>query len=82
MSQPSNSGRSAELLSNSTGNLFSALKDNANYIAAASNKDIYSNVDQDFQLVIKKMNKKDAVTRQKVRFLFFYYIQQVQFSSN
>ncbi|XP_065225730.1 E3 ubiquitin-protein ligase listerin [Planococcus citri] len=63
--RPSNSGRSAELLGNSTGKLFSALKDNANYVAPVSNIDSDANINHDFQLVMKKMNKKDPVTRQK-----------------
>lgn len=66
--QPSSSGRSAELLGGSTGKLFSTLKDNNNYIATSNNTEVDSNVSQDFLLVIKKMNKKDPITRHKVNF--------------
>ncbi|XP_012139948.1 E3 ubiquitin-protein ligase listerin [Megachile rotundata] len=71
--RPSNSSRSAELLGTSVPNFvgFSAVKDGG-YVPVlpglslcSTNEVELSNVDTNFQIVLKKMNKKDATTKCK-----------------
>lgn len=71
--RPSNSSRSAELLGTATSNFvgFSAVKDGG-YVPVlpglslcSINEIEMSNVDSNFQIVLKKMNKKDATTKYK-----------------
>ncbi|XP_017893627.1 E3 ubiquitin-protein ligase listerin [Ceratina calcarata] len=71
--RPSNSSRSAELLGTSMPNFvgFSAVKDGG-YVPVLpgltvcnTNEVEMSNVDSNFQIVLKKMNKKDATTKFK-----------------
>lgn len=70
--QPSNSSRSAELLGKSMPNFvgFSAVKDGG-YLPVLPGLTIGTlndvEIDQNFQLVFKKMNKKDATTKFKVK---------------
>ncbi|XP_076766423.1 E3 ubiquitin-protein ligase listerin [Xylocopa sonorina] len=71
--RPSNSSRSAELLGTSMPNFvgFSAVKDGG-YVPILPGLTLYNtneiemnNVDSNFQIVLKKMNKKDATTKCK-----------------
>ncbi|XP_034174521.2 E3 ubiquitin-protein ligase listerin [Osmia lignaria lignaria] len=71
--RPSNSSRSAELLGSSIPNFvgFSAVKDGG-YVPVLpglslcnTNEVEFNNVDSNFQLVLKKMNKKDTTTKCK-----------------
>lgn len=70
--RPSSSGRSAALLANTTPNFpgFDAVKE-CGYIpalsgfTATSHEDVDPNIDVNFQLVLKKMSKKDSTTRLK-----------------
>lgn len=82
-SQPSNSGRSAELLGTSINPFvgFSAVKESSSTSNApgfafnvSSFEDGDSNLDVKFQLVLKKMNKKDGTTKLKVGVNGNYYI--------
>lgn len=75
MFQPSSSGRSAELLGTSINPFvgFSAVKDAGCVpvlpgfsFTSTSNEEMDMNIDTNFQLVLKKMNKKDATTKLKV----------------
>lgn len=71
--QPSSSGRSAEMLASTIPHFatFQASKD-ANYtlpgFALAGIDDMDSSVDSNFQLVLRKMNKKDSTTKLKVSY--------------
>lgn len=71
--RPSNSSRSAELLGTATPNFvgFSAVKDGG-YVPVLPGLSLYSlnevemnNVDSNFQIILKKMSKKDATTKYK-----------------
>ncbi|GLH11764.1 RING finger protein 160 [Gryllus bimaculatus] len=65
--KPSSSGRSAALLSTSTFTGFSGLKDSMfpSFQPASISEEIDATIDPNFQLVLKKMNKKDPTTRVK-----------------
>lgn len=66
--KPSNSSRSAELLAKTMPNVvgFSVLKDSGDYVQGLSICNLNdTDIDQSFQLVFKKMTKKDATTKFK-----------------
>ncbi|XP_039275962.1 E3 ubiquitin-protein ligase listerin [Nilaparvata lugens] len=66
--RPSSSGRSAELLGSGVTSFvgFSTVKE-AGYVPVLSGfaEEVYQNINTNFQLVLKKMNKKDSVTKLK-----------------
>ncbi|XP_075215935.1 E3 ubiquitin-protein ligase listerin [Lycorma delicatula] len=66
--RPSSSGRSAELLGTNVSSFvgFSAFKEGG-YVPALPgfSDEIYANINPNFHLVLKKMNKKDSVTKLK-----------------
>lgn len=67
--QPSSSGRSAELLGTNIPQftVFSTSKDHGFSLKSLSiPEDVDSSIDSNFQLVLKKMNKKDSTTKLKV----------------
>ncbi|GLV42170.1 Listerin E3 ubiquitin protein ligase 1 [Carabus blaptoides fortunei] len=72
--RPSSSGRSAELLGTSINPFvgFSSVKDAGSVpvlpgfsFSSTSNEEMETNIDANFQLVLKKMNKKDSTTKLK-----------------
>lgn len=65
--QPSSSSHTAELLGNTLPTYFglSAVKDGTTIIPGFSTDDFDYNIDSNFQLVLKKMNKKDSTTKLK-----------------
>lgn len=65
--QPSSSGRSAELLSNSISHFAgtSSIKEGL-LLPGFSLEEIESTIDTKFQLVLKKITKKDSTTKIKV----------------
>lgn len=68
MLQPSNSGRSAEFLSNNIPQFsgFTGMKESGLIFPLSTTEDIELDIDANFQLVFKKMNKKDNTTKIKV----------------
>ena len=80
--QPSSSGRSAEILGTNVPQFFglSAMKDSVfptQNVPLAATDDIDFSVDSNFQLVLKKMNKKDSTTKLKVRNCYIIVINYV-----
>ncbi|XP_043265520.1 E3 ubiquitin-protein ligase listerin [Colletes gigas] len=87
--RPSNSGRSAEFLGTALPNFvgFSAVKDGG-YVPilpglslCSINEIEMSNVDSNFQLVLRKMNKKDATTKYKALQEFVVLCRDLELSA-
>ncbi|KAK9879336.1 hypothetical protein WA026_004187 [Henosepilachna vigintioctopunctata] len=79
--RPSNSGRSAELLSNTVTHFsnFSGMKEtgfNIPTLSLSTIEDFELDIDINFQLVFKKMNKKDSTTKLKALQEFADLIQK------